>query len=66
MLSPSEVSTMMSTTTNTVDTRANPTTVQPPPDVREVPPFMSGSEWFEREGDEEGFMNTLDNARKVS
>ena len=64
MLSPSEVRTMMSTTTNTVDTSANPTTIQPPPDVVEAPWLISDLGWFEREVDDECFMNTLDNARK--
>ena len=56
----------MSTTTNTVDTSANPTTVQPPPDVVEALWLISCLGCFEREADEECFMNTLDNARKCS
>ena len=55
---------MMSTTTNTVDTSANPTTMQPPPDVVEAPSLISGLGWVELEGDDKCFMNTLDNARK--
>jgi hypothetical protein len=64
MLLPSAARTMMRTTTNTVDTSANPITVHPPPEVGDAPWLFASPWWF---GDVVGgrcFMSTLDDARK--